>query len=538
MEQKQPPKEEANIDLTVEQTQSLIDIIKKHFIIEDVLYRIRPELKTSYQTRSEKYPELLNDPNIIIKLPVDKMNEEERFLYAYLSLPNLVNDLPSLLSYLNLLMSRLGNPSDKTTIDSILNIGIANFYASKLKLYSADADDSETEEDREREKKMLENREPLSEEEAKKELEELQSYPLFMTEMPEHPEENEKLQALQALKYEGDADVVAMEFYERAKKCFDDYLKKKQFKDLREAMYTICNAIDHVNGDTKADHVKFELFYLRSKMQVLVKNWGYAVNDLKDAIKYIPYIKTPNLDIDDAYLKLIYSYMQLEQFEKAKSVLSQRVNEIKDKPDIKKKYDKYAEDISRTEQKILDDLSKMETFKNLKGEKQLVLYNALTSRGIRLKKQIHNIPAGVESEIYIDEDNKCHFPILIIYEEFNMTDYIQDFCEDSLIGDLLEMIFEGGKLPWDSEGKYAKSNAICYYQCSNFDEVTKYENVLYYQLRNDETLMDALLNKKLHMNGFPIVSIVSPMSQNFYEHFLKTKIILKRKTDKKRHMQK
>ena len=57
-------------------------------------------------------------------------------------------------------------------------------------------------------------------------------------------------------------------------------------------------------------------------------------------------------------------------------------------------------------------------------------------------------------------------------------------------------------------------------------------------MRNDETLMDALLNKKLHMNGFPIVSIVSPMSQNFYEHFLKTKIILKRKTDKKRHMQK
>ena len=196
MEQKQPPKEEANIDLTVEQTQSLIDIIKKHFIIEDVLYRIRPELKTSYQTRSEKYPELLNDPNIIIKLPIDKMNEEERFLYAYLSLPNLVNDLPFLLSYLNLLMSRLGNPSDKTTIDSILNIGIANFYASKLKLYSADADDSETEEDRERERKMLENREPLSEEEAKKELEELQSYPLFMTEMPEHPEENEKLQEI------------------------------------------------------------------------------------------------------------------------------------------------------------------------------------------------------------------------------------------------------------------------------------------------------------------------------------------------------
>ena len=40
MEQKQPPKEEANIDLTVEQTQSLIDIIKKNFIIEDVIYRI------------------------------------------------------------------------------------------------------------------------------------------------------------------------------------------------------------------------------------------------------------------------------------------------------------------------------------------------------------------------------------------------------------------------------------------------------------------------------------------------------------------
>ena len=89
------------------------------------------------------------------------------------------------------------------------------------------------------------------------------------------------------------------------------------------------------------------------------------------------------------------------------------------------------------------------------NEKEIKLYDELTRKGIKLENQLVNIPSGYQAEIYKDEENKYHFPILVLYEEFNMTDYIQDFAEDRLVSDILEIIFEDGNLPWDKEHRYS-----------------------------------------------------------------------------------
>ena len=125
-----PPQEPYDTDLTEDQSKKLIEIIKTHFNTSEILFNIRPELKKSYNIRSNNYPELQNDKNIIIKIPIEKMNEEERLLNAYLSEQNILNDIPSILSYLNTMFLRLGNPNDKITIDNILEIAISNFYSS------------------------------------------------------------------------------------------------------------------------------------------------------------------------------------------------------------------------------------------------------------------------------------------------------------------------------------------------------------------------------------------------------------------------
>ena len=49
-----------------------------------------------------------------------------------------------------------------------------------------------------------------TQEEIDKEIEELQSHPLFMTELPKDIENNKHLQALQALQYEGKPEDVAL----------------------------------------------------------------------------------------------------------------------------------------------------------------------------------------------------------------------------------------------------------------------------------------------------------------------------------------
>ena len=531
-----PPKEKPiyNQELSEEECSKLISIIKSHFIPEEILYRIRPELKESYLSR--KNDNLQSDS--LIKIPIEKMNEEERFLHAYLCQSNLYNDIPSLMEHLNIMFQKLENPSDKETIDNILEIAIANFYASKIRLYSEDAANDSFDEEYEKEmEEKRKNRVPLSEEEAQKELAELQEFPLFMTELPEHPENNIYLQSFQALQYEGKADEVGLDFLKSSKEYLDKYKKSKKFNDLKEAMIDICNAIDHCEKDEECNHIKFRLYYHRGTMQVMVKNWRYAVEDLSESIKYIKDMNQNEFNnelkegnIDDSYLKLIKSYMEIKLFSKAKELIKIR-KKVDEKEGLKAYKDKYIsmeKEIHNLKQKLLDDLNKMEAFKNMENDKQIKLYDELTNKGIKLENQLMNIPAGYQAEIYKDEENKYHFPILILYEEFNMTDYIQDFAEDRLVSDILEIIFEDGNLPWDKEHRYSKSNCKLFLKCSKIHPITKIEESFYYPIRNDESLIKVLSCKKVHINGFPIICVVSPMSYNYFEHFLKKNIILKR----------
>ena len=523
-----------NQELSEEECSKLISIIKSHFVPEEILFRIRPELKESYLSR--KNDNLQTDS--LIKIPIEKMNEEERFLHAYLCQSNLYNDIPSLMEHLNIMFQKLENPSDKETIDNILEIAIANFYASKIRLYSEDAANDSFDEEYEKEmEEKRKNRVPLTEEEAQKELAELQEFPLFMTELPEHPEDNVYLESFQALQYEGKADEVGLDFLKSSKENLNKYKKSKKFNDLKEAMIDICNAIDHCEKDVECNHIKFRIYYHRGTMQVLVKNWRYAVDDLSEAIKYIKDMDQNEFNnelnegnIDDAYLKLIRSYMEIKLFSKAKELIKIRkqVNEKEGLKSYKDKYISMEKEIYQLKQKLLDDLNKMEAFKNMENDKQIKLYDELTSKGIKLENQLVNIPAGYQAEIYKDEENKYHFPILVLYEEFNMTDYIQDFVEDRLVSDILEIIFEDGNLPWDKEHRYSKSNCKLFLKCSKIHPITKIEESFYYPIRNDESLLKVLTCKKVHMNGFPIICVVSPMSFNYYEHFLKKNIILKR----------
>ena len=529
-------------ELSEEECTKIISIIKSHFIPEEILYRIRPELKESYLSRKN---DNLNTDSLI-KIPIVKMNEEERLLHAYLCKSNLYNDIPSLIEHLNIMFEKLNNPSDKQTIDNILDIAIANYYASKIRLYSEDADkDSEDEEYEKQVAENIKNRKPLSEEEAKKEIEELQEFPMFMTELPEHPEDNIYLQSFQSLQYEGKADEVGLDFLENSQENLEKYKKSKKFNDLKESMINICNAIDHCENDPECDHIKFRLFYHRGKMQVMVKNWRYAVEDLSQGIKFIhnmnkeEFIKELNEgNIDDAYLKLIQSYIELKLFKKAKELIKERkkANENEGLKSYKDKYTDLEKNIENLKQKLLDDLNKMEAFKNMENEKKILLYDDLTNKGIKLENQLINVPAGYQAEIYKDEENKYHFPILVLYEEFNVTDYIQDFVEDRLVSDILEIIFEDGNLPWDKEHRYSKSNCLLYLKCSKINPITKIEESFYYPIRNDESLIKVLTCKKVHMNGFPVICIVSPMSFNFYEHFLKKNVVLKRNVKYKKNI--
>ena len=124
----------------------------------------------------------------------------------------------------------------------------------------------------------------MSQEQIQKEIEALQEHPMFMTELPKNPEDNVYLSALQSLKYEGKPEEVSQELLQKSKETLAIYITKKNIESLKESMFNICNALDHVRDDKETSYnVKAELFLQRGRIQLLVKNWGYAVKDLLDS---------------------------------------------------------------------------------------------------------------------------------------------------------------------------------------------------------------------------------------------------------------
>lgn len=60
---------------------------------------------------------------------------------------------------------------------------------------------------------------------------------------------------------------------------------------------------------------------------------------------------------------------------------------------------------------------------------------------IKLGKQQHNLPAMVDQHITLDKKGKLHFPVLILYDEFMQTDFIQDWQEDQTFAQQLRPLF-------------------------------------------------------------------------------------------------
>ena len=319
-------------------------------------------------------------------------------------------------------------------------------------------------------------------------------------------------------------------------------------------MLYICDAIDHLKEDQEVSvEMKYQIYFFRSGIHMIVKNYGYAIDDLKQCIKI--------LDKDEAHLKLAECYMAMDENQKAKKIIEQRLeksnnnlrenltskpaNDIEISNTQNNKNENNQEDLFNVFSKFNEKLEKirssegekqlkiqsLEVFQNMKNEEKSKITNVLTEKGIKLKQQFHKIPPNYASMIYLDEENVLHFPVLIVYEEFNTTDYLRDVDENSLISDILETLFSED-FPADKEKKYNMNTVKCFLEMSDMDPMLKKEVNSYFPLRNDEKLIDVLRHSKVYMNGIPVIFIISQITK-FNTHFLQTKVILNRKTKNK-----
>ena len=152
------------------------------------------------------------------------------------------------------------------------------------------------------------------------------------------------------------------------------------------------------------------------------------------------------------------------------------------------------------------------------------VYRALRSNKIKVGKRIHEVPVDVNLQIFLDDYKKLHFPVLLLYDEFMCTDFIQDWEQDITIRDALYPVFSA-QPPWDKEGDYTMQTIEVYYEadqtkCLDPREAPKKKSTKKYIKCNlKDTIMDIVCQANYIVPLYPILKIVSTDS-DFRESFL------------------
>ena len=75
----------------------------------------------------------------------------------------------------------------------------------------------------------------------------------------------------------------------------------------------------------------------------------------------------------------------------------------------------------KKELKRIDEIS---TVQALAKDEKLEVYRNLRSKKIKIGKRVHFLPEIVDVSIRVDESDKLHFPVLILYDEYMATDFV------------------------------------------------------------------------------------------------------------------
>ncbi|KCV70354.1 hypothetical protein H696_02681 [Fonticula alba] len=261
-------------------------------------------------------------------------------------------------------------------------------------------------------------------------------------------EGNTALDALQALLYEGTPEEVANNFKDRGNEAFragsakyatalEFYTKALETEGVPAAVASIC-------------------LTNRAAVHLEMTNYGRAKKDCLEALRHDP----SNVR---AYFRLARAHNRLNQFTEALEYC-----------ELGLKVDPKNMALLGERRSISDARAKHEAATAARAEEQrkadeadAPLKKAFAARKLWVEDMANvelPVPPGVTlPPVYLDKRGRLHWPVLLVYPEYMVTELIQDFCEDDLLSDQLAVVL-GERAPWDERGDYTLKNACVSYE--------------------------------------------------------------------------
>jgi Cns1/TTC4 Wheel domain len=222
---------------------------------------------------------------------------------------------------------------------------------------------------------------------------------------------------------------------------------------------------------------------------------------------------------EQVYTVLARSRIFLERYKEAVEYCLEGVKLFPDSIVLKSVLTKAREEESK-ELKRIEDVS---TIQAMTKDKKLSVYRNLRQKKVKLGKRIHFLPEIVELQITEDADGTLHFPVLLLYDEYMATDFIQDWQQDMTLKDQLTQVF-AERAPWDEQGKYRMDTIEVYFeadQTSPLDPRDKSKDKStkkYVRCTLDQTLLQVLQHKFHIVPQYPVLKVIckhGPFKESF-----------------------
>lgn len=324
------------------------------------------------------------------------------------------------------------------------------------------------------------------------------STPLFMTEAPKDVNDPSLL-AIQSLLYDGSSQEVALNFKNQGNEC----MKHGQFRE----------ALNYYNqGIQVIDDQKIKSLLLSNAAAAHLKlgNFKMALNNAAESIR-----------LDHKNLKSFYRSVKaltaLEKIGDAIQVCEMALEIDSSNSDFEKEMANLKELKKKQNQKLLD--LELRSKKKLQLESDLI--SAIKSRNIKLESRNESHGSSIlssfhsEYHVKLQDDGSLTWPVLFLYPEYQESDFITSFDENSTFLDHLRVMFQNFS-PWDAKKEYELSNLQVYFETRG----TKKNPSKLLKVSRSMKLKTVISNSNYTViDGIPTVFILSRVSE-FTEKFI------------------
>lgn len=157
-------------------------------------------------------------------------------------------------------------------------------------------------------------------------------------------------------------------------------------------------------------------------------------------------------------------------------------------------------------------MEEMALINKLEAEKMQQLYKEIQKYGIKIGSKLHFLPQDIGANLYIDDYNILHFPVIILYDEFMQCDFIQDFGMNTTFREQLEQVLSQ-PAPWDPTHRNKIDNIDVFFETNITKPLDENEKIVegdkYVKVELDSLLLPVLQDERHVIPQYPIFIVVA-----------------------------